>query len=687
MRLATVEGKLHSEGPMKNARFVLLASVALTACTVEARIASELGDHDAGAPQPDSGVVAGWTPFSDGLSGAQVVDLRFDPRAATSTLYATAANAIYVSTDAGNTWQTRGTFADGSIGYLATPGTDPTLLLASSSAGIIQSKDAGKTWSVISLEGLDTSYVVGSIAEPLRAYASVPAAGVFRSDDGGESWFAVNEGIPYADTLALDVAPDTPDDALAGGAALTAASDWAWSDGTEHGFVVRTTDGGHTWTTTLQDAGIVWVLRRCLTDPSIVYAATNSGVARSQDRGATWALTPLPNGYVTSVAVNPSDCDDVYAVESASPGPRHSTDGGQTFGPVLAQGLDALGLGSLAPVAVDPSNANSLILGTYEGVFVSATTGAQWTLAQGLLGLSIRSLNASPVDPGELWLASWDQGVWHRPSAEQPWQKIPLSSIPNPAAFAVAADPYTAGRVLVGSGTVYQSNDDGATFTASGALSEENLLAIGFDPTNPSILYATSQLNGVFKSTDGGITWSASNGGLTRWDAGVGYPVIDVSSIAIDPASPQTLYIGTNGGGIYKSVDGAESWTSVYAATSSTQPIYCMLAVPTSPTTIYACVGGAGVMQTVDGGATWTDVNQGLPSLDISGLVVDQATGFFYATTASSPAGVYVKRGSAAWTGFDIAELDGAGAPAIVVEGTIRRLVVASSGGVVAHVL
>jgi len=92
-------------------------------------------------------------------------------------------------------------------------------------------------------------------------------------------------------------------------------------------------------------------------------------------------------------------------------------------------------------------------------------------------------------------------------------------------------------------------------------------------------------------------------------------------------------------------------------------------------------------MQTADGGTTWTAVNQGLPSLDISGLVVDHATGFFYATTATAPTGVYVKRATAPWTGFDLAELDGANAPAIVVEGTTRRLVVGSSGGVVAHVL
>jgi len=58
----------------------------------------------------------------------------------------------------------------------------------------------------------------------------------------------------------------------------------------------------------------------------------------------------------------------------------------------------------------------------------------------------------------------------------------------------------------------------------------------------------------VFKSTNGGATWSGSSTGLTN---------TSVNILAIDPQTPTTLYVGTNGGGVFKSTDGGAHWSDM----------------------------------------------------------------------------------------------------------------------------
>lgn len=626
------------------------------------------GGQDGG----DGSAACGWTSFSDGLSGATMGDVMFDQRAQPPVAYATSGKSIYVSSDSGHTWRQQGTFSGGSIGFLAAPGTDPNVLLASSTGGVIKSMDAGATWSLLSFDGQGTSSIAAAPSQSLRVYVGVRGSGVFRSADGGATWSAINNGYPYMDTLEIDVAPDNADEVVAGGPNLNAQNGYSST-----GVVMRTTDGGQTWQTVVSSDGVVWNLRRCTSDATVLYAATDSGVARSADRGATWTLLPTLGGQVEDVAITPGACNDVYAMVHGA-GPRHSTDGGQTFGAALTQGLELMP--PSGRMAVSAQSTSDIVLGSHGGIFYS-TDGATWSTAQGLLGMIVQELSVSPLDPAHLWLSSWGSGVWQRPSPAQPWQRVSVQALPLDYAFTVAADPYTANRVLVGAGAVYLSNDDGATFTA-GTLSQ-NELSFAFDSTDAGVIYATTQLQGVNKSTNGGSTWTPSNSGLTPWTGPLGAPFITVSSLVVDPASHQTLYIGTNGRGVYKSSDGAQSWTSVL---SPMAVIQCLLAVPGTQTATYACVGGGGVQRSTDGGATWTAVSDGLPTLDVNGLALDSATGDLYATTVQ---GVYVKHGTQSWTGYDATCLAGtaAGAPAIIVDGTRRSLVVAAAGSVYAHPL
>lgn len=116
----------------------------------------------------------------------------------------------------------------------------------------------------------------------------------------------------------------------------------------------------------------------------------------------------------------------------------------------------------------------------------------------------------------------------------------------------------------------------------------------------PSTIYAGT-LNFVFKSVDSGATWKpARTGALTYL----------TPSLAIDPLNPKTIVAGTLDGGIYRSTDGAATWTQVTAGLPNASTIYGLSFGTTSPQTLLAAVrAGSGTdsyMTSTDSGATWS---------------------------------------------------------------------------------
>ncbi|MDN5273936.1 hypothetical protein QTO31_18365 [Chloroflexus sp. MS-CIW-1] len=87
-----------------------------------------------------------------------------------------------------------------------------------------------------------------------------------------------------------------------------------------------------------------------------------------------------------------------------------------------------------------------------------------------------------------------------------------------------------------------------AGFNAWSSIGPEGgwIYALAIDPTTPSTLYAGAYGGGVFKSTNGGATWSAVNTGLSNKE---------VWALAIDPINTNTIYVATYGG-VFKSANG-----------------------------------------------------------------------------------------------------------------------------------
>jgi hypothetical protein len=138
-------------------------------------------------------------------------------------------------------------------------------------------------------------------------------------------------------------------------------------------------------------------------------------------------------------------------------------------------------------------------------------------------------------------------------------------------------------------------------------------LAMHFGSTN---MYAGTNGGGVFKSVDSGKNWVPKKAGLSD---------LNVQFLAIDPGTPTTVYAGTNGGGVFKSVDSGENWVQKKAELSD--PNVQFLAIdPNTPATVYAGTNGGGVFKSVDSGENWVQKKAGLSDLNVQFLAIDPGT-------------------------------------------------------------
>src|SRR5262249_17909638 len=101
------------------------------------------------------------------------------------------------------------------------------------------------------------------------------------------------------------------------------------------------------------------------------------------------------------------------------------------------------------------------------------------------------------------------------------------------------------------------------------------VLTVAVDPTTPSTMYLGTFNGGVFKSTNGGTSWAPASAGLTN---------LQVAKLAIDPLTPSTLYAATHDG-VFKTTDGGANWASSGLTGFS---ILAVAVDPKTPATLYA---------------------------------------------------------------------------------------------------
>jgi len=189
----------------------------------------------------------------------------------------------------------------------------------------------------------------------------------------------------------------------------------------------------------------------------------------------------------------------------------------------------------------------------------------------------------------------------------------PVTGIPETHITALAVDPSNPSGLLAGTvdAGVFRSIDGGRSWTpASVPPGGQQIYSLAFHLGSPGTVYAATG-NGVIKSTDSGGNWTFTAEVPTSF------------SLAIDPASPSTIYVGTNSG-VYKSTDGGANWASSSSGLTG-QFVRTLVIDPANPATIYAGTEG-GVFKSVNGGAGWTPADTGLPEAGVGALAIDPAS-------------------------------------------------------------
>jgi len=200
--------------------------------------------------------------------------------------------------------------------------------------------------------------------------------------------------------------------------------------------------------------------------------------------------------------------------------------------------------------------------------------------------------------------------------------------------------PATPGKLNPGG--VYRSTDGGATWTAASAgLMGVSVSAVAIDPSAPNQVYVGTG-RGFAYSSDGGLSWQRQIS--TPISSNNLAPLLEVASVnalSVDPVHPAIVYAGTRSG-VYKSLDAGRHWLApgTGMVTSASGPyIYAVQPDPITPSILYAASSARGIYMSTNSATNWTHINTGLKSLLVYRLAIDplSPTNLFAATAA----GVY----------------------------------------------
>ena len=682
---------------------VLIGSIGL-----EAREDSHvhLDDIEVSGPPEPEGLF--WA-RTGGPHGGVGYDIRMRPDNPDYLMVTDNASGVSLSTDGGRTWKSSNQGIPSRTGVsgdaipifcLTIDPVNPNIVWAGAQnvRGIYKSTDGGRTWEqkdrgVVERNGITfrgftvnprdskTVYAAAEISSTI--WAGQPRMGkmfdlvkgvVYKTTDGGENWTAIwrgdnlaryiwidprNSNVLYVSTGIFDreAANSDPARGVPGGVGI-----------------LKSTDAGRTWRALNEANGLrnlyVGSLFMHPRNPDILLAGTghavydrDEGGYLSSDGGETWQRT-LSKRYV----VDPVSGDQITAVEFATSDPQiayaasalafyRSEDGGRTWsmpsGTPASPGFGPPGMQAGTPMdlQVDPRNPDRVFVNNYTGGnLLTEDGGRTWQIAsQGYTGANLHDISVDPADPRRVY-TSGSSGVFRSDDSGQTW--IGLNYMPpnmrqwyqvwGPfgGGYAVAADPRNPGRVLFAdemSGALLLSSSYGrdwrVVFRNQQVVPQvygqrHGFKALAFAPSDPKVAYAGMCADrnrlvnfpdqtsfGVFKSLDGGETWREAN------DANTARQNINV--LAVDPRNENTVYAGTFTGGLLRSADGGRTWQALNRGLAR-KDVRALAIDPGNPQVVYAGMEDGGVAKSTDAGLNWQTASTGMdPGAAVRDIVID----------------------------------------------------------------
>ncbi len=611
---------------------------------------------------------------------------------------------VWKTADAGITWApiTDGFVKTGSVGAIAVAPSDANVIYVgmgeadirsnfSHGDGVYRSTDAGRTWTHL---GLSDSRQIGRIAvDPRDANVAFVAAlghpfgpnqerGLFRTRDGGATW----EKVLFVDdkTGAIDVVIDPVNPRVVYASFWPVyRRPWGIYSGGDGSGPYKSVDGGTTWTVLTNGLPTGMKGRIGLAvSPSrhdrvwAIVEAKDGGVFRSDDAGATWQRMNGDSNvrerawYYSHIIADPNDADTVYVPTLEI---NKSIDGGRTFQMVRAAHADNHGLW------IAPEDSQRMINGNDGGAAISWNGGRTWTTQQN-----------QPT--GQFYHVITDASFPYRVlGAQQDSTTVSIASrtsgggidatdwfpVGGGESGHVAPDPRDPDIVYAGSYYGLLTRYDhklgearnvsiwpetpGGRPAADVKYRFQWTAPVAFSPVDKTTLYAGA--NVLFRSTDGGQSWTPISPDLTRNDKTkqgyVGGPLTGDNSsadyyctiFAIAPSrlEKDTIWTGSDDGLVYVTRNGGRNWTNVTPKPMAEWTRVSLIdASPHAAGTAYVAANRYQlddfkpyIYKTTDYGATWSVLGRGIPDTAFVRAVREDPVrkGLLYAGTET---GVYV---------------------------------------------
>jgi photosystem II stability/assembly factor-like uncharacterized protein len=429
---------------------------------------------------------------------------------------------------------------------------------------------------------------VRSIAfDPLNSstlYCGSVSGGVWKSTNSGASWNVMNDAAANLVIGSLAVDPTNGNTIYAATGEGYFNLDWLTGVG-----VLKSTDGGTNWVvqsnfaTPNPNFGYSYINRIVIRpdQPNTVYAGMLGGIWKTTNGGTSWAKLNVGSVSVRcmDLVMHPTTYDIMYATfgNLSKDGIYKTTDGGSTWGK-LTNGLPTAGyyrinmaISKSAPSTLYAAFDDSATHDTYN-IYKSTNDGASWSVVTKPVNL--------PDGGSHLGTQGWYNNC-------------------------IAVHPTDPNTVLIGGINLFKTTDGGASWNMKSEWyspsaypfvhADQHIIA--YDPSNSSVVYFGND-GGMYKSTDGGETFSMINAGLgiTQFYSGAIHPTLDI------------YYGGTQDNGTLKSGT-LPAWTTVFGGDGGATAVD-----QTTPATVFTEYVYLNIQRSSNSGASFTKSTTGIPT-------------------------------------------------------------------------
>ena len=608
-----------------------------------------------------------------GLPNQQMNSIAVSPGYATDgTVFMGGFGGLWRSTDSAKTWAAVGgaPLSAGIVEVVVAPDFPTSgVAFAITNRNVYKSTNHGQTWQAVSApnplpSNLSSLAISSNYAADSTIAAGTVASGIYISTNAGQSWTLSTSGLtlPQVSCIAFSTGYATDHTIMAG---------------TEGSGFYKSTNSGTSWTQSnsgLTDTKInAMALSPSFAGDNVLWVATaTGGVFASHNRGGAWTLpgtvprplSPQTNSHYVTVAAGKGPTAPALFVGMFE-GLWSSTNGG-----ALWSYCDTLPTRLVRQLQISPSYSSdqTVFASTYGGgTLWSFDGGSTWSFRDTALQDPYTDANAFATNYSTskmVWIGTTSglDRISGTATAWSPMHACGKTTFPRSmgvsANFAMDqtifigthAGPIYPPTVTCGNGSfpnrgLFMSVDAGQDWLGTG-LQNIAVDAIGMSPNYPTdhTLFAGSSLTGLYKTTDGGNTFTPIT--IVQGDNGT-LPVVCSPNYGSD----QTVFAGTSHSGIFRSADGGAHWTQIPNTSVLTAFSFAISPNFANDHTMFIGTLQQGLMKYDDSDQSLTQLTNGLPTAFASAVAISNGYATDGTVWTANYLGLYKStNGGSSWT-------------------------------------